>query len=71
MRRLLWAWVVAAMAAGLWLMQDVLTAADRARIFVTFVSHNEESISNPPCAPVLTDPARFATRSASSTPTRR
>lgn len=52
--------VAAALAAGLWLMQDVLHGADRTRIFVTFVSHNEESISNPPCAPVMTDRTRFA-----------
>ena len=58
MRRWNWIVVVAAIAGGLWLMQDILIGADRTRIFVTFVSHNEESISNEPCAPVLTDPAR-------------
>lgn len=64
MRRVGW-WIVAsAVAAGVWLMQDVLLGADRTRIFVTFVSHNEESISNPPCAPVMTDRARFAANRA-------
>jgi hypothetical protein len=64
MRRLSWLVVIAAILGGMWLMQDVLLGADRTRIFVTFVSHNEESVSNPPCAPVLTDPARFAANRA-------
>lgn len=41
----------------------VLTATP-ARIYVSFVSHNEESISNPPCAPVLTDRVRYLTNRA-------
>jgi len=64
MRRVSWAIVSAAILVGLWLMQDILIGADRTRIFVTFVSHNEESISNPPCAPVMTDPVRFAANRA-------
>lgn len=64
MRRWTWVVVAAAIVGGLWLMQDILLGADRSRIFVTFVSHNEESISNPPCAPVLTDPVRFAANRA-------
>ncbi|MGE0862413.1 MAG: hypothetical protein AB7P34_00820 [Vicinamibacterales bacterium] len=64
MRRWSWVVVVAAIMGGLWLMQDILIGADRTRIFVTFVSHNEESISNPPCAPVMTDPVRFAANRA-------
>jgi hypothetical protein len=64
MQRAGWGIVVTALAAGIWLMQDVLLGADRTRIFVTFVSHNEESISNPPCAPVMTDRARFAANRA-------
>lgn len=60
MRRLAGMIVIAAMVGAFWLRQDLLLAADRTRIFVTFVSHNEESISNPPCAPVMTDPVRFA-----------
>lgn len=56
--------VLAAIVAGCWLMQDILLAADRTRIFVTFVSHNEESVSNPPCAPVMTDRTRFAANRA-------
>lgn len=64
MRRWSWIVVIAAIIGGVWLMQDVLLGADRTRIFVTFVSHNEESISNPPCAPVMTDPARFAANRA-------
>jgi hypothetical protein len=61
-----WSWVVvvATIMGGLWLRQDILVGADRSRIFVTFVSHNEESVSNPPCAPVLTDPVRFAANRA-------
>jgi len=55
-------WVVAStVIAGAWVAQGVLHGADRTRIFVTFVSHNEESISNPPCAPVMTDRTRVAT----------
>ena len=64
MRRMTLFAVMAAVVGGLWLTQDVLMGADRTRIFVTFVSHNEESISNPPCAPVMTDPARFAANRA-------
>ncbi len=64
MRRLTWVLVLATILGGVWLMQDILIGADRTRIFVTFVSHNEESISNPPCAPVMTDPARFAANRA-------
>lgn len=64
MRRISWVIVTAAILGGLWLMQDILIGADRTRIFVTFVSHNEESISNEPCAPVMTDPARFASNRA-------
>ncbi len=60
MRRTTWLIVMATVLGGFWLMQDILLAAARTRIFVTFVSHNEESISNPPCAPVMTDPVRFA-----------
>jgi len=47
MRRLSWVVVIAAILGGMWLMQDILLGADRTRIFVTFVSHNEESVSNP------------------------
>jgi hypothetical protein len=64
MRRVHWVVVLLAVLGGVWLVQDILFAADRTRIFVTFVSHNEESISNPPCAPVLTDRARFAANRA-------
>jgi hypothetical protein len=60
MRRVHWVVVLLAVLGGVWLVQDILFAADRTRIFVTFVSHNEESISNPPCAPVMTDRTRFA-----------
>jgi hypothetical protein len=66
MRRLLWTVVGLAVAGAFWLMQDVLHGADRTRIFATFVSHNEESASNPECAPVLTDRARFAANRAAS-----
>ena len=64
MRRITWVTVAATVLGGLWLMQDILIGADRTRVFVTFVSHNEESISNPPCAPVMTDPVRFAANRA-------
>ena len=64
MRRLNLVVAAAAIGAGVWLMQDVLVGADRTRIFVTFVSHNEESFSNPPCAPVMTDRNRFAANRA-------
>lgn len=50
--------LVAGLIAGAW-SEAGLRAADRTRIFVTFVSHNEESASNPPCAPVLTSRDRF------------
>ena len=60
MRRMTRVIVLAAIVAGCWLMQDILLAADRTRIVVTFVSHPEESVSNPPCAPVMTDRTRFA-----------
>lgn len=59
-----WFVATAVLGAGLWLMPGMLLAADRTRIFVTFVSHNEESFSNPPCAPVLTDRSRFAANRA-------
>lgn len=59
-----WIAVSVALCGGLWLMQDVVFGADRTRIFVTFVSHNEESFSNLPCRPVMTDPARFAANRA-------
>lgn len=35
------------------------TASVRTRIYAAFVTHNEESISNPKCQPVLTDQARY------------
>lgn len=34
-------------------------AAPPARVYATFVSHNEEAISNPPCAPVVTRRERY------------
>lgn len=64
MRRMSWLVVIATILGGMWLMQDILLGADRTRIFVTFVSHNEESVSNPPCAPVMTDRVRFAANRA-------
>jgi hypothetical protein len=42
---------------------DVQAAAPT-RIYVTFVSHNEESSSNPPCAPVMTSQARYLSNRA-------
>ena len=48
MRRMTLFAVMATVVGGLWLTQDVLMGADRTRIFVTFVSHNEESISAHP-----------------------
>ena len=59
MRKVVWSLACAAAVAGIALHFTVLHAAAPARIFVTFVSHNEESTSNPPCAPVLTDRARY------------
>lgn len=59
MRLLAWLVVGLALLRGLVFVEEKLIAADRTRIFVTFVSHNEESATNPPCAPVLTNRDRF------------
>ena len=36
----------------------------RTRVYAAFVSHNEEAVSNPPCAPVVTQRARYLTNRA-------
>jgi hypothetical protein len=58
--RLLPATLIAVAVSGVVLATSAVTpASGRTRIAATFVTHNEESISNPPCEPVLTDRARF------------
>lgn len=53
--------VVACGIAAAWLAWSPasVSAVGRTRIVATFVTHNEESFSNPACRPVLTDRARY------------
>lgn len=60
MRNIVWnGSIVLALVAAIVPSDGVVHGADRTRIFATFVTHNEESVSNPPCQPVLTGRARF------------
>ncbi len=71
-RRLItWAMLGAVALPGVAGSRATAQQGPRARVYATLVSHNEEAISNPPCAPVVTNRERYLANRAAVVDTAR